>query len=244
MGPMKHRTIRKILAFVGYVSFLAAAGNAAAQVGPVQPVLVLPTGSPETPHQRPDLEAEDYSIPVDVFVNADGTVQNAVVTEPSGSLQADGVASTYMLNRRFLPAVNAQGEPMAGVVRVNVNMFKRGHKKVVRVTTKPPPYATEVDRVQRMTCADFLWEIERLREGANIRDASNEVTPYMSALIYKNKRRIATEVEIKFWDEWPDALKKVVDRCEKQQTRLYFTDVLVPVLDGTLPAAVTATATP
>jgi TonB family protein len=233
---MKHLTIRKYLALFGYVSFLAVAASAAAQVGPVQPVLVLPTGSPETPHQRPNLEAEDYSIPVDVYVNADGTVQNAVVTQSSGSVQADSVASTYMLNRRFLPAVNERGEPMAGVVKVSVNMFKRGSKKVVRVTTKPPPLAGEVDRVQRMTCADFLWEIERLREGANIRDASNEVTPYMSALIYKNKRRIAIEVEDKFWDQWPNALEKVVDRCEKQQTKLYFTDVLLPVLDGTLPA--------
>lgn len=237
---MKHLTIRKWLALFGYVSLLAAAGNAAAQIGPVQPVLVLPTGSPETPHQRPNLEAEDYSIPVDVYVNADGTVQNAVVTQSSGSVQADSIASTYMLNRRFLPAVNERGEAMAGVVKVSVNMFKRGNKKVVRVTTKPPPFAGEVDRVQRMTCADFLWEIERLREGANIRDASNEVTPYMSALIYKNQRRVALEVEDKFWDQWPNALEKVVDRCEKQQTKLYFTDVLVPVLDGTLPAAVTA----
>ncbi len=237
---MKHLTIRKYLALFGYVSFHAAAGSAAAQVGPVQPVLVLPTGSPETPHQRPELEAEDYSIPVDVFVNADGTVQNAVVTQSSGSVQADSVASTFMLNRRFLPAVNERGEPMAGLVKVSVNMFKRGNKKVVRVTTKPPPFAGEVDRVQRMTCADFRWEIQRLREGANVRAASNEVTPYMSALIYKSKRRVAIEVDDKFWDQWPNALEKAVDRCEKQQTKLYFTDVLVPVLDGTLPATASA----
>jgi TonB family protein len=238
---MKHLN-RKLIALFGYVSFLTLAGHAAAQVGPVQPVLVLPTGSPETPHQRPDLGADDFSIPVDVYVNADGTVQNVVVTDSSGNLEADSVAASFMRNRRFLPAVNTRGEPAAGVVRVSVNMFKRGTKKVVRVTTKPPAMAGEIDRLQRMTCADFLWEIERLREGANIRDASNEVTPYMSALIYKSRRNIASEVEIKFWDEWPDTLKKVVDRCEKQQTRLYFTDVLVPVLDGTLPASDTVTA--
>ena len=46
----------------------------------------------------------------------------------------------------------------------------------------------------------------------------------------------------KFWDMWTDMHEKVVDRCEKQQTRLYFTDVLVPALDGTLPAPETVTA--
>jgi TonB family protein len=233
---MKHLTIRRIVALFGYVSFLAAAGNAAAQVGPVQPVLVLPTGSPEMPHTRPDF-SEDYFVPVDVYVNADGTVQNVVVTDSTGNLEADAVVATFMRQRRFLPAVNANGEPMAGTVKVTVNLFKRGNKKVVRVTTKPPPFAAERDRVARMTCADFLWELERMRKGANIRDASMEVTPYMSALLYKEQRHISSEVEEKFWDLWPDALDKIVNRCEKQQTKLYFTDVLVPALDGTLPAS-------
>ena len=170
------------------------------------------------------------------------TVQNVVVTESTGNLDADGVVASFMRQRRFLPAVNVRGEPMAGIVKVTVNMFKRGSKKVVRVTTKPPAFASEKERVARMTCADFLWELERMREGANIRDASYEVTPYMSALLYKEQRRISSEVEEKFWDTWPDTLEKVVNRCEKQQTRLYFTDVLVPALDGTLPASELATA--
>lgn len=233
---MKHLTIRRLLALFGYVSLLAAAGPAAAQIGPVQPVLVLPTGSAEMPHTRPDFP-EDYSVPVDVYVGADGTVQNVVVTHSSGNVDADGVAATFMRQRRFLPAVNVRGEPMEATVKVSVNMFKRGTKKVVRVTTKPPPFASEVDRVRRMTCADFLWEVERMREGANIRDASFEVTPYMSALLYKSQRNVSTEVEEKFWDQWPGALDKVVDRCEKQQTKLYFSDVLVPALDGTIPAS-------
>jgi TonB family protein len=241
MGPMKNITIRRFIALFGYVSFLAVAGNAAAQVGPVQPVLVLPGGNSELPHSRPDF-ADDFSVPVDVFVNADGTVQSAVVTESTGNLDADSAAAMYMRNRRFLPAVNEQGDPRVGAVKVTVNMFKRGTKKVVRVTVKPPPVAVETDRVKRMTCADFLWEIERMREDANIRDTSNEVMPYMSALVYKTYRKVPSEVEGKFWDLWEDALEQVVDRCEKQQTKLYFTDVLVPVLDGTLPASDTATA--
>jgi hypothetical protein len=44
-----------------------------------------------------------------------------------------------------------------------------------------------------------------------------------------------------FWDEWPSALKKVVDRCEKDQTRLFFSEVLIPTLDGVMPSD-TATA--
>jgi len=238
---MKHLTLPRIIALFGYVSCLAGAGIVVAQTGPVQPVLVLPTGSPEMPHTRPDFP-EDYSVPVDVFVNADGTVQNVVITESTGNLDADRVVADFMRQRRFLPAVNVRGEPMAGTVKVTVNLFKRGNKKVARVITKPPAFASEKERVSRMTCADFLWELDRMREGANIRDASYEVTPYMSALLYKEQRRISSEVEEKFWDSWPDTLKKVANRCEKQQTKMFFTDVLIPALDGTLPASELATA--
>ena len=131
---------------------------------------------------------------------------------------------------------------MDALVRVNLNMFKRGSKKVARVAIKPPPVALEKDRIQRMTCADFLWEVERMRKIANIKNTSYEQTPYMSALLYKTQRSIPNDVDDKFWDMWEDLHQKVVNRCEKQQTRLYFTDVLTPLLDGTMPAAETVTA--
>lgn len=238
---MKHLTLRNLVGLVGYVSFLAAAGTATAQVGPVQPVLVLPTGQPEIPQHRPDF-VNDYSVPVDVFVDSHGKVTNVVVTTSSGNVEVDSVAAAFMRERTFLPAVNENGEPMDSLVRMTVNMFKYGGKKVARVTTKPPPMGLEKDRVQRMTCADFLWEVERMHQDANIKDTSFEQTPYISAMLYKEKRHVPIEVESTFWDMWADMHEKVVNRCEKQQTRLYFTDVLMPMLDGTLPASETVTA--
>ena len=238
---MKHFTLRSAVALFGYVSFLAAAGTAAAQIGPVQPVLVQPTGNPEIPHDRPNFQ-EDYSVPMDVYVNAQGKVTNVVVTQSTSNVEADGAAASFMRDRQFLPAVNESGEAMDALVRVNVNMFKRGSKKVARVTIKPPPVSLELDRVQRMTCADFLWEVERMHNEAKIKDTSFEQTPYMSALLYKQQRKVPIEVESEFWDKWTDTHEKVVKRCDKQQTRMYFTDVLMPALDGTLPASETVTA--
>jgi TonB family protein len=238
---MKHLTFRRSIALLGYVSFLAAAGPAAAQVGPVQPVLVLPHGSPEIPHNRPNF-TDEYSVPVTVYVDDKGNVTNVVVTDSTGNVEADGAAASFMRERKFLPAVDERGVAMESMIKANVNMFKRGSKKVARVTPKPPSFAAEMDRVSRMTCADFLWEVERMRQDANIKDTSFELTPYMSALLYKEKRNVSIEVEAKFWDMWTAMHEKVVDRCEKQQTRLYFTDVLMPALDGTLPAPETVTA--
>jgi hypothetical protein len=237
---MQNPTTRRAIALLGYVLCLAA-GPALSQVGPIQPVLVLPDGKLEVTHDRPSF-AEDFSIPVDVQVAADGTVTSAVVSASSGNPAADGVAATYMRERKFLPALDSDSKAVDAVVKVNVNMFKRGSRKVVRVTLKPPPVENETLRVRKLMCADFLWEVNRIRSEAGIKDFSMEVMPYISAHMYVAGKNLPSEVEEKFWDAWPNTLKKVIDRCQQDELKFYFTEVLVPALDGTLPSRDTVSA--
>lgn len=235
---MKNPTFHRLLALLGYVSCLAAT-PALAQMGPIQPVLVT-EGKIEYSHNRPDLD-NDYSVPVEVQVDASGATTNVFVSETSGNVQADALAVDFMRGLKFLPGLDDRGQAIKSAVKVTVNMYKRGTKKVVRVTVKPPPIQQETLRVQTLMCADFLWEVERMRQDAGIRDASLEVMPYTSARLYMQKKHVPDSLEEKFWDEWPGALRKAVDRCEKDQTRLFFSEVLVPTLDGVMPAE-TATA--
>ncbi|HEU5135397.1 MAG TPA: hypothetical protein VFU13_09675 [Steroidobacteraceae bacterium] len=213
----------------------------AAQVGPIQPVLVLTDGKLETTHDRPSFD-EDFSIPVDVYVAADGSVTNVVVTSSSKNFNADAVAADYMRTRQFLPALDERGQAVEGMAKVNVNMFKRGTKKVVRVTLKPPPMAVETERLRRMMCADFVWEVNRMQNQAGVREPSVETMPYVSAHMYAEGKDMAGAVAEKFWDTWPKTLDKVLARCEKAPEMMYFTEVLVPALDGTMPTRDTATA--
>ena len=229
---MKTVTFRRVISLLGYVSCLAA-GPLFAQVGPIQPVLIT-DGKTETAQNRPDFD--DYSVPLDVYVAADGSVTNAVVSESTGNVSADGVAASFIREKKFLPGLDAKGQPVVSTVKLTVNMYKRGTKKVVRITVKPPALNVETQRVKKLMCADFLWEIDRMRNDAGIRDASLEVMPYISAHMYMQQKGVPSEVEEKFWDMWPGALRKIVDRCEKEQTSFYFTEVLVPLLDGAMPA--------
>ncbi|HEX5161324.1 MAG TPA: TonB family protein [Steroidobacteraceae bacterium] len=230
-------TFHRFVALLGYVSCLAAA-PAMAQMGPIQPVLVT-DGKVEYSHDRPDIG--DFTVPVEVRVAASGAIQGVVVSESSGNAQADALAVEFMKQRKFLPGLDDRGTAVDSVVRVTVNMYKRGAKKVARVTIKPPPLAQETLRVQTLLCADFLWEIERMDKEAGIDDLSLEVMPYTSARMYMEQKNVPDSFEEKFWDEWPGALRKIVDRCERDQTRMFFSEVLVPTLDGVMPEQ-TATA--
>ncbi len=232
---MRTVAANRFVGLLGCVSCLALlAGPATAQVGPIQPVLVLPGGKNELPHDRPELD-DNYSVPVDVYVSVDGKVINTVVSQSTGNTVADGLGASYIRGREFLPALDARGQPMSGMVRVSVSMFKRGPKNVVKVLVKPPAIASETQRVQNLMCADFLWEVERLKDEAHVRDRSFEVMPYVSAQMYVKKHGVTDEQQGKFWDRWPDALEKVIDRCEKEPLKLYYTEVLVPSLDGAMP---------
>jgi hypothetical protein len=237
---MHNITFRRLLALFGYVACVAAA-PAVAQVGPIQPVLVMVGSLPETAHNRPDL-GDDYSVPLDVYVGADGIVTHAVVSDSSGSSQADAIAAAYIRERRFLPGLDAKGKPIDSLVKVTVNMYKRGSKKVVRVTLKPPPLADEGTRIRKLMCADFVFEMNRLSDDARIRDTSLEVLPYVSAHLYITQKNVPSEVQEKFWDEWPKALDKIVDRCEKNSLQMFYAEVLVPALDGAMPSNETVTA--
>ena len=230
-------TFHRFVALLGYVSCLAAA-PAMAQMGPIQPVLVT-DGKVEYSHDRPDIG--DFTVPVEVRVAASGAIQGVFVSESSGNAQADALAVDFMKQRKFLPGLDDRGTAVDSVVRVTVNMYKRGSKKVARVTIKPPPLAQETLRVQTLLCADFLWEIERMDKEAGIDDLSLEVMPYTSARMYMEQKNVPDSFEEKFWDEWPGALRKIVDRCERDQTRMFFSEVLVPTLDGVMPEQ-TATA--
>lgn len=237
---MHNITLRRLLALFGYVACLAA-GPAVAQVGPIQPVLVMIGSTPEVAHARPDL-GDDFSVPLDVYVGADGFVTNAVVSDSSGSVQADGVAAAYIRERRFLPGLDAKGKAVDSLVKVTVNMYKRGGKKVVRVTLKPPPLVNEGTRIKKLMCADFVFEMNRLSGDAKIRDVSLEVLPYVSAHLYMTQKNVPSEVQEKFWDAWPKTLDKIVDRCEKNELQMFYAEVLVPALDGAMPSGETVTA--
>jgi TonB family protein len=195
--------------------------------------VLITDGKVEYSQSRPDID--DASVPVEVQVAADGKVTNAVVSETSGNLEADALAVAFMRDRKFLPGLNAKGETSPSVVKVIVNMYKRGNRKVARVVVKPPPVAQEKLRLKTLMCADFIWEIDRMDKEAGMHDLSLEVMPYTSARMYMEQKHVPDKLETKFWDEWPDALRKVVDRCEKDQTRLFYSEVLVPTLDGIMP---------
>ena len=196
---MKTPTVRRLIALLGYVSLLGAM-PALAQVGPIQPVLVLPDGKLEVTHDRPSF-ADDFSIPVDVFVAADGSVSGAVVSS-SERQRGRGWRRRHLHARTQVPARARCGQQ----TRRQRRQGEREHVQT-RVEESGPrdPQAAGRGRARSCACASSCARISsgkcnRIKSQAGIKDFSLEVMPYMSAHMYVAQKNLPSEVEEKFWD--------------------------------------------
>ncbi len=99
---MKTNTFHRLIALLGYVSCLAVT-PALAQMGPIQPVLIT-DGKVEYSHERIADLGNDYSVPVEVHVDASGAISNVLVSETSGNVDADALAVSFMRGKKLCPA--------------------------------------------------------------------------------------------------------------------------------------------
>lgn len=210
---------------------LSAVTPAWAQLGPIEPIITSSTKPSAAIANIPNL-SEDYVIPVEVTVGADGAVQNVVVSTPSGNEDADKTAVRFMMEKKFLPAVDAAGNPVEGTAQGTVEVRSKTINKVLKANMKPGNTSTEVARVRKLSCKDFTWEIARLRDGAKSQALHAEVMPWVSLRLYVMDKKVPKDVEEKLMDKWPGALADAEQQCKAAPQKNFLSDVLMPLLDA------------
>jgi TonB family protein len=213
---------------------LACAGPAGAQVGPIEPIIVSGGKPSATLASMPEIGA-DLVIPVEVTVAADGSVSDVVVSTPSGNESADVTAIRFMKEKRFLPALDERAQPVEGKASGTVEILAKTRTKQLKASMKPPNIPSEVARVRKLTCKDFLWEIDRLRNAAASPDVSREIMPWVSLRVYMLDRHLPKDAEPAYLRKWPQALSEAETSCKATPTKLYLADTLMLILDSLAP---------
>lgn len=201
-----------------------------AQLGPIEPVIVTSNKPSKALADIPNMR-EDYVIPVEVTVAADGSVKDVVVSPSSGDAAADATAIKFMKEKRFLPAIDAGGQPVEATALGSVEVNSKTRHKVLKANMKPPNSQSEVTRVRQLTCKDFLWEIDRLRGAGGSTDLSREIMPWVSLRVYMSDKAIPPDAEPTYLTKWPKSLGEAERACKASPAKLYL-DVLAPVLDA------------
>ena len=68
-----------------------------------------PTARSSIPHDRPDIG--DFTVPVEVHVDANGSISDVVISESTGNLEADALAVRLHAQRKFLPGLDEKVAP-------------------------------------------------------------------------------------------------------------------------------------
>lgn len=205
-----------------------------AQIGPIEPVIISNSKPSKTLADIPELR-EDFVIQVEVTVAADGTVKDVVVSPSSGDEQADNTAIQFMKEKKFLPALDANAQPVEAKALGSVEVKSKTRNKQLKANMKPPNTQNEVARVRKLTCKDFLWEIDRLRGQGASPDLSREIMPWVSLRVYMLDKNIPKEAEPAYQQKWPKALAEAEHACKATPDKLYLKDVLMMTLDSLAP---------
>jgi hypothetical protein len=140
-----------------------------------------------------------------------------------------------MKEKQFLPALDANARPVEAQVLGSVEVRSKTRNKQLKANMKAPNTQNEVARVRKLTCQDFLWEINRLRGAGASPDLSREIMPWVSLRVYMLDRKIPQEAEPKYLQKWPKALAEAEQSCRAAPAKLYLKDVLMMTLDSLAP---------
>jgi len=218
-----------------WLATLLYAVPACAQLGPIEPIIVSSSKPSETLANIPDM-TEDYLIPVEVWVAPDGSVKDVVVSASSGNEAADRTAISFMKEKQFLPALDAKLRPIEARVLGSVEVRSKTRIKQLKANMKPPNISNEVERIRKLTCKDFLWEIARLRNEGASPNVSREIMPWLSLRVYMLDKKLPKDAEPKYLERWPRALNEAEDSCKATPDKLYLTGVLVQIVDSLAPS--------
>jgi TonB family protein len=227
---MKNTVLLRAVAAFACVACIQS-GPTLAQVGPIEPIIITGGKPSKALADIPDLK-DDYVVSVQVTVAADGSVSDVVVSPSSGDAGADAIAIRFMKEKKFLPALDANGQPAEAKAMGSVEVHSKSINKQLKANMKPPNSQNEVARVRKLSCKDFTWEVNRLRtEGAST-DVSREIMPWVSLRVYMMDNGIPSEREPAYLEKWPKVLKDAEKACEAAPEKPYLAGVLTPLLNA------------
>jgi TonB family protein len=227
---MKNTALVRALAAFAYGACFQSSPTLA-QVGPIEPIIVTGGKPSKALADIPDLK-DDYVVAVQVTVAADGSVSDVVVSPSSGDAGADAIAIRFMKEKKFLPALDANGQPAEAKAMGSVEVHSKSINKQLKANMKPPNSQNEVARVRKLSCKDFTWEVNRLRTDGASTDVSREIMPWVSLRVYMMDNGIPSEREPAYLEKWPKALKDAEKACDAAPEKPYFTGVLTPLLNA------------
>ena len=226
-----HSTARAVVLSLGII--LIPAG-ALAQTGPSDPQVIAAASTAKISVGNRKLAGQ---LVATLRVGVDGRVKDVLVTENTTEAAFEPMIVKVMQSAKFRPAIDAAGTPADGSVEMKVELRSSTGAEPKPVPAKSDPQLTDREkaRIRKMTCKDFIWEWDILRDAAGD-SVYTEFMPRIAVSMYAQARSEAGDVvDAKVWPASKKALKQTVDHCRDNSAQLFWQDTFKPVMDEAVP---------
>jgi TonB family protein len=218
---------------VALLAWSSSSGEVVAQTGPI-PARIVAAAVPVARGQVFIVEDTQKSATIELTVGDDGHVLDARILDSSGDPGFDQKGISYYANWRLVPAIDTNGIPVVSTFRIG---FAReiGTSGIAQI---PPLDAAvlqdEPGRIVRMTCRDFLWEYDLMKQIAGKRSVNREQLLLTSFAIYIVKHEVAGDVIGRLERNRDATIHDTVDQCRTRPTEKYWTGVFEAALSARL----------
>src|SRR4051812_13665354 len=216
------------------LSLILVPAAAMAQTGPSDPQVIAGASTAKINVGNRKLAGQ---LVATVRVGVDGRAKDVLVTENTTEPAFEPMIVKVMQSAKFRPAIDAAGTPVEGSIEMKVELRSSTGPEPRPVPAKQDSQLTDREkaRIRKMTCKDFIWEWDILRDAAS--DAVyTEFMPRIAVSMYAQARSEAGDVvDAKVWPAAKKVLKETVDRCRDNSAQLFWQDTFKPVMDEAVP---------
>jgi len=217
-----------------FLSLILLPVAALAQTGPSDPQVIASASTAKISVGSRKLAGQ---LVATVKVGVDGKVKDVLVTENTTESAFEPMLVKVLNSARFRPAIDAAGTPVDGSIEMKVELRTSTGAEPKPVAAKPDPQLADKEkaRIRKMTCKDFIWEWDLLRDVAGD-GVFTEFMPRIAISAYAQMRSEAGDVvDAKVWPASKKALKKTADQCRDAPTAPFFDGVFKTVMDEAVP---------
>jgi hypothetical protein len=224
-----HSTARAVLFGLALLPVAASA-----QTGPSDPQVIASASTAKISVGSRKLAGQ---LVATVRVDVEGKVKDVLVTENTTEPAFEPMLVKVLNSARFRPAIDATGTPTDASIEMKVELRSSTGAEPKPVPAKADPQLTDKEkaRIRKMTCKDFIWEWDLIRDVAGD-GVYTEFMPRIAVSAYAQARSEAGDVvDAKVWPASKKGLKTAVENCRDNPAQLFWQDTFKPVMDEAVP---------
>src|SRR6185295_7882867 len=220
--------------------------DARAQRGPSS-AYPIETASPKPPLMQ--FERKDRTVEVEVRVGADGHTRSTKLLTRSGNGVYDERVRGFWKDQRFVPALDAEGNPVESTVRTRASYYVKtppegaglvnrvnGWRFRTEVVNSDP--AAIASRIGHMTCRDLLWEYHFMRGLAPKARLQHEEIFHIAFAMLIAARGFSLDARDSLIAQWDTLVGQTLDSCRVQPDARYWRDAFAHTFESAAPVGV------